>query len=71
MGTYEKYVDQVKTGDEHYPAFSTLDLKLNYAVRDVSFNLNLNNLYDTRYFDLGNIPQPGFWLSAGIAYTLK
>lgn len=71
MGIYEKYVNGVKTGDEPYPAFSTLDLKLNYAVKDLSFNLNLNNLYDTHYFDLGNIPQPGFWLSAGVVYALK
>lgn len=71
MGTYEKYENLVKVGDEHYPAFSTLDLKLNYEYKDVVFNLNLNNLYDTHYFDRGNIPQAGFWLMGGISYTFR
>ncbi len=71
MGMYEKYVGKNKIGDESYPAFSTLDLKLNYNYKDMSFNLNLNNIYDTQYFDLGNIPQQGFWLSAGVVYRLK
>lgn len=71
MGTYEKYVDLKKVGDEPYPAFSTLDLKLDYQCKEVLFSLNLNNLYDTRYFDLGNIPQAGFWLSGSVSYTFR
>ncbi|WP_221412103.1 TonB-dependent receptor plug domain-containing protein [Dysgonomonas sp. ZJ279] len=71
MGSYEKYENQVKVGNERYPAFSTLDLKLNYTYDNLNFNLNLNNLYNTDYFDRGNIPQPGFWLMGGISYTFK
>lgn len=71
MGTYEKFENLKKVGDEHYPAFSTLDLKLNYEYKDVLFNLSLNNLYDTHYFDRGNIPQAGFWLMGGISYTFR
>ncbi|MDR1882889.1 MAG: TonB-dependent receptor [Prevotella sp.] len=71
MGAYEKYENLIKTGDEHYPAFSTLDLKLNCEYKDVVFNLNLNNLYNTHYFDTGNIPQAGFWLTGGISYTFR
>lgn len=72
MGVYEKYhgADQVAT-IEHYPAFSTLDLKLSYKYQDVVFNLNLNNLYDTYYFDRGDIPQSGFWLMGGVSYTFR
>jgi iron complex outermembrane receptor protein len=70
MGTYEKFVDLEKAGDEPFPSFSTLDLKLNYQYKEIIFNLCLNNLYNTAYFDLGNIPQPGFWLTGGIIYTL-
>lgn len=71
MGIYEKYENLVKVSDEHYPAFSTLDLKLNYEYKDVLFNLSLNNLYDTHYFDRGNMPQAGFWLMGGISYTFR
>ncbi|MDR1403113.1 MAG: TonB-dependent receptor [Tannerellaceae bacterium] len=69
IGTYEKFVDLEKVGDEPFPSFSTLDLKLNYQYKEIQFNLSLNNLYNTVYFDLGNIPQPGFWLTGGISYT--
>ena len=71
MGTYEKYEDKVKVGDVGFPSFSTLDLKLNYKYNDMSFYLNLHNLYDTHYFDKGNIPPPGFWLMGGISYTFR
>ena len=72
MGIYERYDrDTQERSIAHYPAFSTLDLKLNYQYQDVSFNLSLNNLYNTDYYDKGNIPQPGFWLMGGISYTFK
>lgn len=71
MGFYEKYENLVKVGNEHYPAFSTLDLKLNYKYNDLQLNLSMNNLYNTHYFDRGNIPQPGFWLMGGISYTFR
>lgn len=54
-----------------YPAFSTLDLKINYKYRDFDFNVAMNNLYDTHYYDIESIPQAGFWLMGGISYTLK
>ena len=71
MGVYEKYENLEKVGNEPYPAFTTLDLKLNYKYKDVLFNLSMNNLYDTHYFDRGNIPQAGFWLMGGINYTFR
>jgi iron complex outermembrane receptor protein len=71
MGTYEKFENQAKVGDEPFPAFSTLDLALNYRLRNMTFHLNLNNLYDTYYFDKGNIPQPGLWLTGGISWRIN
>ncbi|MDR2951017.1 MAG: TonB-dependent receptor [Prevotella sp.] len=71
MGVYEKYENREKVGNEPYPSFTTLDLKLNYRYKDILFNLSMNNLYDTHYFDRGNIPQAGFWLMGGINYTFR
>lgn len=71
MGLYEVYENLKKTGESPYPAFSTLDLRLNYKYKDVVFNLTLNNLYDTHYFDRGSIPQAGFWLMGGISYKFR
>lgn len=66
MGNYRKYEGMTDVGLHPYPGFSTLDLKLNYALRAFDFYINLNNMYDTRYYDIGNVPQAGFWLMGGL-----
>ena len=73
MGKYTLYEDNKSTGDTSgYPAFSTLDLKLQYTCNNnLVFNLSMNNIFDTNYVDLGNIHQPGYWLMGGISYTIR
>jgi iron complex outermembrane receptor protein len=71
MGRYEKYENLQKAGEVAYPGFTTLDVKFDYRYKDLNLSLNLNNLYNTKYFDLGNIPQAGFWLTGGISYTFR
>ena len=71
MGSYEAYENTVAVGRVPYNAFSTLDLRLNYKYENLLLHVNLNNLYDTKYNDIANIPQAGFWLTAGVSYTLK
>jgi iron complex outermembrane receptor protein len=72
MGVYEKFENYKSAGRfEPYPVFSTLDLRLNYRYREWDFHVSVNNLYDTHYFDWGNIVQPGFWLSGGIVLCVK
>jgi iron complex outermembrane receptor protein len=69
-GSYTKYENHQSTGVETpYNPFSMLDVKFNWKIKDFNVFLNINNLFDTYYFDLGNIPQPGFWLIAGIGYS--
>lgn len=70
-GQYKKYIDKVEVGMQDYPFYSTLDLKIDYRLKDINFNLSINNLYDRQYYDIGNIPQPGFWMMGGISYTFK
>ncbi|MFV0468336.1 MAG: TonB-dependent receptor plug domain-containing protein [Dysgonomonas sp.] len=73
MGNYEKYNAETNTSNLNpYPAFSVLDFRINYnATSNLTINLDMNNLYNTHYFDLGNIPQSGFWMMCGISYTLR
>lgn len=75
MGSYLNYenIDPItqKPTQESFSPFSTLDFQINYVLKDFVFNVNVNNLYNTHYFDLGNIPQSGFWLMCGVSYTLK
>lgn len=71
MGGYLKYEDAKPTVQVPFSPFSLLDLRVNYKHENWAFNVNVNNIYNTRYADLGNIPQPGFWLIGGVSYTLK
>ncbi|GHT76827.1 hypothetical protein AGMMS50262_16150 [Bacteroidia bacterium] len=69
-GTYTKYIDLKVAEETPYPAFSLLDVKLNYKIDAFNVYLKANNLFNVSYYDLGNIPQPGFWLMGGISYRL-
>jgi iron complex outermembrane receptor protein len=65
-GTYSR-----PAGETPYPAFSLLDLKINWKLNDFTVYLTANNLFDTYYYDRGNLPQPGFWLMGGVSLTVK
>lgn len=69
MGSYRRYEGKEDKGLHPYPSFSTLDLKLSYQCKKLTFHVNLNNLYNTHYYDIGNTPQAGFWLIGGIQYS--
>lgn len=71
MGGYVQYTNGVKGELTNYEPFSTLDLRINWQLKDFMLHLSANNLYDTKFYDLGNIPQAGFWLIGGISYILK
>jgi len=70
MGVFRKYEDRLDAGLHPFPAFSTLDLKLNYEHRGWNFYVNVNNLYDTHYYDIGNVQQAGFWLMGGVSLKI-
>lgn len=68
MGSYTKYENLKTIGEVNYQAYSVLDLKINWKFKDFKVYLSANNLFDASYYDLGNIPQPGFWLTGGVSY---
>lgn len=70
MGQYLKYSLGKPTQKEDYPLFTTTDVSLNYKCGAWLFYVNMNNIYNTKYFDLGNVPQPGFWFMGGFSLTL-
>lgn len=71
MGEYLKYEYLKPTTRQPYPHFSTLDLQINWKLKEFMVTGSANNIFDKKYFDLGNIPQAGFWLMAGVSYTFK
>jgi iron complex outermembrane receptor protein len=70
MGEFRRYEDGKDFGLQPFPPFSTLDLRLIYEVKKITVNLDLNNLYNTRFYDVGNVPQPGFWMIGGVSCKL-
>ncbi|MDR3236087.1 MAG: TonB-dependent receptor [Prevotellaceae bacterium] len=72
MGTYQRYENYAPVAGvfDAYPSFSTLDLRIDYRLDNWNFHVSAVNLYDTEYFDWGNVPTPGFWLTGGISVSL-
>ena len=66
-GQYEKYVDKVSQGLVSYEPFAVCDLKISYTDKGWNFSATVNNLFNTSYYDIGNIVQPGRWIRAGIS----
>ena len=67
------YIDFSEDGDDKgiltpYPSFALIDLKVQWQENNYQLYLEANNLLDKKQFDLGNIPQPGFWIKGGIKY---
>ena len=67
-GSYLKYVEAQPTEITRYKPFSLLDLKVTYQLRNINLYTNINNVFNTEYLDLGNLPQPGIWVMMGLSY---
>lgn len=65
MGSYIIYENNKSTGvAKPYSPYALFDLKLMWQKPRYEIALSLNNLTNRRYYDLGNVEQPGFWLMA-------
>jgi iron complex outermembrane receptor protein len=75
-GTYSRLLGKDAEGNSifsetPYPTFALLDLKLNWKKERLSIFLTANNIFNVSYYDRGNIPQAGFWLTGGMAYSIQ
>ena len=70
-GVYTQYVDLKENGVVEYKPFFILDLRVEYKLSGFDLFVNANNIFNNRYVDFGNIPQSGFWLSAGASYSFN
>lgn len=71
QGSYTRYEKGKPAYETPYPSFCLLDLKLNWEQRGFNVYLEANNLLDRSYYDLGNIPQPGIWVTGGISWRFR
>lgn len=53
-----------------YDPYGVLDLRLSWDAPRFCIYAEANNLLDQEYYDLGNVPQPGLWLKAGVNVKL-
>lgn len=71
-GSYLKYVDLKPGAITPYEPFALLDIKLNYQLHNnINLYASINNVLNTEYLDLGNLPQPGIWMMMGVNYTIR
>ena len=64
-----RYVDR-STGSELMAPYSLLDAKLSYDFPRLNLYVRANNLLNRTWYDFGDIPQPGLWLMAGVAFHI-
>ena len=64
-----RYIDR-NTGSALLAPYDLLDAKLSYDFTRLNLYLRANNLLDKTWYDFGDIPQPGFWLMAGVSCKL-
>jgi len=63
-GDYINADNEVKA----YKSFWLVDLRLNWTASKYSFFTEASNVFDSQYVDIGNIVQPGRWISLGFSY---
>ena len=70
-GSYTKYENLKPAYEEPYSPYCLVDMKVNWEYQRLNLYAELNNLLNSTYYDLGNIPQPGIWFKAGFRYSFK
>ena len=69
MGAYIAYENAVSTGNlVSYKPYATLDCKLKWKASNYQLWLEMTNLTNHTYYDLGNVPQPGIMFVGGAAF---
>ncbi len=63
------YLD-LSLNETDYKPFILANVKLLWKTKKYDLFLDIANLTDTKYFDLGNLTQPGRWIKSGIIINL-
>lgn len=70
VGGYTKYEDLKPAYEVSYAPYAVLDVKLSWLQKNWTVFAEATNIFDASYYDIGNIPQPGCWISGGVKYVL-
>lgn len=70
-GNFTSKIVQASAGMFNYDPFFTADLKIAWNHAGWNIYCVVNNLFNVRYYDYGNVPQPGRWFKFGIAKKIE
>ncbi len=69
-GSYAQFEETTYVGEAEYNPFWLTDAKIYYKSDAVQIYLTVSNLLNKSFVDLGNVEQPGRWISMGLKYHL-
>jgi iron complex outermembrane receptor protein len=67
-GNFTEYPSNI---EKPYAPFAIANIKLIGNLRNTEVWLNAHNVTNVEYFDLGNVTQPGRWLSIGVNISIN
>ncbi len=62
------YTDKNKN-EVGYPSYFTFDGRIMWKSGKIQVFADASNIFNSEYFDLGNLPMPGRWFRAGVVYA--
>ena len=71
IGSYILYENRRSTGIlQAYRPYCVSDVEISQQFKRMKLSATINNLFNKKYIDFGNIPQPGFYGQIGVSYQL-
>ena len=54
-----------------FKPYGLMDARLSWNADKYRLFVEANNVFDTKYYDFGSLPQPGTWIMAGAAININ
>lgn len=70
-GTFTVFENGNWGKEKQYDPFWLVDGNINYTNKNLRFFISVNNVFDLKYQDIGNVIQPGRWIKSGFSYQLN
>ncbi len=67
-GTYYNFENKQETD---YTPFVLIDSKINWEIKNWNVYLEMANIFNVSYFDIGNVVMPGRWVRFGLSTNLN
>lgn len=70
-GTFTGFKNGSFGSEIEYAPFGLIDAKLSYSAKNMLLFVMANNIFNTKYYDVGNVLQPGTWIKTGLHYRIN